>query len=61
VKSIHSRGSAQLVRGVDTFGHFDLLQRPKSNMEEAQVIARDRINKEYANILYLGAKKTRDL
>jgi hypothetical protein len=30
-------------------------------MEEAQVIARDRINKEYANILYLGAKKTRDL
>jgi hypothetical protein len=61
VKSIHGRGSAQLVRGKDTFGHFDLLQRPKSNMEEAQVIARDRINKEYANILYLGAKKTRDL
>ena len=61
VKSIHGRGSAQLVRGIDTFGHFDLLQRPKSNMEEAQVIARDRINKEYANILYLGAKKTRDL
>ena len=61
VKSIHGRGSAQLVRGIDTFGHFDLLQRPKSNMEEAQVIARDRINKEYANILYLGAQKTRDL
>ena len=61
VKSIHGRASAQLVRGIDTFGHFDLLQRPKSNMEEAQVIARDRINKEYANILYLGAKKTRDL
>jgi hypothetical protein len=61
VKSIHGRGSAQLVRGIDAFGHFDLLQRPKSNMEEAQVIARDRINKEYANILYLGAKKIRDL
>jgi len=61
VKSIHDRASAQLVRGIDTFGHFDLLQRPKSDMEEAQVTTRDRINKEYANILYLGAKKTRDL
>ena len=61
VKSIHGRASAQLVRGIDTFGHFDLLQRPKRDMEEAQVITRDRINKEYANILYLGAKKTRDL
>jgi len=61
VKSIHGRASAQLVRGIDTFGHFDLLQRPKSDMEEAQVTTRDRINKEYANILYLGAKKTRDL
>ena len=57
VKSIHGRASAQLVRGIDTFGHFDLLQRPKSDMEEAQVTTRDRINKEYANILYLGAKK----
>ena len=61
VKSIHGRASAQLVRGIDTFGHFDLLQRPKRDMEEAQVTTRDRINKEYANILYLGAKKTRDL
>ena len=61
VKSIHGRASAQLVRGIDTFGHFDLLQRPKSDMEEAQVTTRDRVNKEYANILYLGAKKTRDL
>ena len=61
VKSIHGRASAQLVRGIDTFGHFDLLQRPKRDMEEAQVTTRDRVNKEYANILYLGAKKTRDL
>ena len=61
VKSIHGRASAQLVRGIDTFGHFDLLQRPKSDMEEAQVTTRDRVNKEYADILYLGAKKTRDL
>jgi len=61
VKSIHGRASAQLVRGIDTFGHFDLLQRPKSDMEDVQVTTRDRINKEYANILYLGAKKTRDL
>ena len=61
VKSIHGRASAQLVRGIDTFGYFDLLKRPKSNMEETQVTTRDRINKEYANILYLGAKKTRDL
>ena len=61
VKSIHGRASAQLVRGIDTFGHFDLLQRPKRDMEEAQVSTRDRVNKEYADILYLGAKKTRDL
>jgi len=61
VKSIHGRASAQLVRGIDTFGYFDLLKRPNSNMEETQVTTRDRINKEYANILYLGAKKTRDL
>ena len=61
VKSIHGRASAQLVRGIDTFGHFDLLQRPKRDMEEAQVTTRDRVNKEYADILYLGAKKTRDL
>jgi len=38
-----------------------LLQRPKRDMEEAQVTTRDRVNKEYADILYLGAKKTRDL
>ena len=61
VKSIHGRASAQLVRGIDTFGHFDLLQRPKRDMEEAQVTTRDLVNKEYADILYLGAKKTRDL
>ena len=61
VKSIHGRASAQLVRGIDTFGHFDLLQRPKRDMEEAQVTTRDRVNTEYADILYLGAKKTRDL
>ena len=61
VKSIHGRASAQLVRGIDTFGHFDLLQRPKRDMEEAQVTTRDRVYKEYADILYLGAKKTRDL
>ena len=61
VKSIHGRASAQLVRGIDTFGHFDLLQRPKRDMEEAQVTTRDRGNKEYADILYLGAKKTRNL
>ena len=61
VKSTHGRASAQLVRGIDTFGHFDLLQRPKRDMEEAQVTTRDRVNKEYADILYLGAKKTRDL
>ena len=61
VKSIYGRASAQLVRGIDTFGHFDLLQRPKRDMEEAQVTTRDRVNKEYADILYLGAKKTRDL
>ena len=61
VKSIHGRASAQLVRGIDTFGHFDLLQRPKRDMEEAQVTTRDRVNKEYSDILYLGAKKTRDL
>ena len=40
VKSIHGRASAQLVRGIDTFGHFDLLQRPKRDMEEAQVSTR---------------------
>ena len=61
VKCVHGKTSAQLVRGVDDYGHFDLLQRPTKNMEEKQVLMRDKVNQKYSDILYLRAKKKRNL
>ena len=61
VKCVHGKTSAQLVRGVDDYGHFYLLHRPINNLEEKQILIRNRVNKKYSDILYLGAKRKRDL
>jgi hypothetical protein len=61
VKCVHEKTSAQLVRGVDDYGHFYLLHRPTNNMEEKQILISNRVNKKYSDILYLGAKRKRDL
>ena len=60
IKQTLGRTAAQLVRGVDAYGNFDLVGRPKFNMEPAQVSLRDRINNRWSAILYTGADKKRD-
>ena len=56
-----SRVGAQLVRGEDKFGHFDMLQRPSKDMDPDDIASRDKVNKIWKEHLYEGAEKTRDL
>jgi hypothetical protein len=51
---------AQLVSGKDPYGNFYRLERPKRDMEPADVKMRDKVNQEWADILYHGAKKRRN-
>ncbi len=51
---------AQLVSGEDPHGNFYRLDRPKRDMDPADVKMRDKVNKEWADILYHGAKMRRD-
>ena len=60
VKQVIKPTAAQLIRGEDTYGNFRLVGRPARDMDPADVAERDRINKEWADILYHGAKKRRD-
>lgn len=60
VKQTIKRTPAQLVRGKDDYGHFDLIGRPGADMEQADVALRDRINDNWADILYAGAERRRD-
>lgn len=53
-------GYAQLVRGEDRDGHFELLPAPSADMEDAAMAARDRVNAAWADILYKGADLRRD-
>ena len=51
---------AQLVRGTDTEGNFQILARPKRDMDPAGVAKRDWVNQTWSDILYRGAEKRRD-
>lgn len=51
---------AQLVRGADTKGNFEMLARPKRDMDPMDVAKRDWVNQTWSDILYRGAEKRRD-
>jgi len=53
------RGFAQLARGVDEFGHFNLLERPASDMTPEAQDARTLNNEHWATMLYKGAAQKR--
>ncbi len=52
---------AQLARGEDRFGHFDLAPRPSASMAPDAIAWRDRNNAQWAEILYAGAETRRNL
>lgn len=56
-----TRVPAQLVRGEDTFGNFDAINRPAQDMDPSDVTRRDEVNKVWADILYKGSDRRRDL
>ncbi len=60
VKQTIKRTGAQLIRGTDSHGNFDPIGRPKNNMAPEDVAMRDRINQDWSDILYDGAKQRRD-
>ena len=60
VKQTIKRTAAQLIRGGDPYGNFDIVGRPKTNMAPEDVAIRDRINADWADILYDGAERRRD-
>ena len=47
---------AQLVRGVDRFGHFKDLPRPKVNFDKDGIAARERVMAAQSEALYIGAE-----
>jgi hypothetical protein len=55
-----TRTGAQLVRGKDKHGNFELIDRPKSDMEPIALAKRDWINETWTDILYHGAEKRRN-
>ena len=52
---------AQLVRGTDTYGNFRPLSRPKTDMDPEDLAAKAWVNNVWAEILYTGAERRRDL
>ena len=50
------RDTATLVSGVDTFGHFELEQRPLSNMDPTELIYSQTIVARHTAILYDGVR-----
>ncbi|MEM7170832.1 MAG: phytanoyl-CoA dioxygenase family protein [Pseudomonadota bacterium] len=53
-------GYAQLVRGEDHEGNFELVPSPVLDMDAAAVTVREKVNKAWADILYKGAETRRD-
>lgn len=54
------RSFAQVARGTDGYGHFELAPRPVSDMGPASVALRDHVNELWSDILYAGAARRRD-
>lgn len=55
VRATKSVGHAMLVRGKDSRGHHQLLARPATEMDQAGVALRDRVNKIREAVLYDGS------
>ena len=60
VKQTIKRTAAQLIRGTDPYGNFELAGRPKVDMDPAGLAMRDKVNQTWADILYDGAEKRRN-
>lgn len=54
------RTAAQLIRGTDPFGNFDLVGRPQADMAPQDLAIKDQVNTAWADILYDGAKQRRN-
>jgi hypothetical protein len=56
-----ARTHAQLVRGSDPNGNFELAPRPTRDMNPEDIALRDQVNAAWAEILYEGAERRRNL
>src|SRR5439155_5586550 len=52
------RDSATLVRGADTYGHFEPEPRPETDLDPAMLALHAEISDRQARILYRGTEKT---
>lgn len=50
----------QKVRGEDRYGNFEIAPRPTTDMDEADIAMRDKMNSLWSDILYHGSEKRRD-
>lgn len=56
-QAVGSRDWATLVRGVDTYGHFDPEPRPVRDLDPAVVAFHQRVSEEQVRVLYRGTGK----
>ncbi len=61
VRQTISPTMAQFVRGVDDREHFEYASRPDASMSPEGLAQRDRVNAQWAEILYEGAQSRRNL
>lgn len=55
-----TRTGAQLIRGADPFGNFDLIGRPRIDMAPDDLATRNWVNETWKDILYHGAEMRRN-
>ncbi len=60
VRQTKGAALAQLARGEDRHGHFQVTSRPQSDLGDQEVALRDHVNALWKDILYQGAAKRRD-
>ena len=60
VKQIHGQDSAMLVRGEDTYGHFESDPEPVVDLDEAAVAAHKLASDRVRNYLFKGAEDVED-
>ena len=59
VRERDGRGYALLVRGRDSYRHFESLPRPRRDMAPQDAARRDAVNAHWADFLYRGARQRR--
>ncbi|NKB76597.1 MAG: hypothetical protein GKR96_06000 [Gammaproteobacteria bacterium] len=60
MKQTIGKGYALHIAGEDTFNHFQMVPRPKADATPEGIQWRDRVEKDWSDILYSGAKQKRD-